>query len=66
MNDDSTKKPNEPSAASLEEMPEIYEPRFRVGPDAATIPGVAWVEIVAISAEAGSFSGLAAYHLVSR
>jgi hypothetical protein len=32
MNDDSMKKPSEPTDASLQEMPEIREPRFHRRP----------------------------------
>jgi hypothetical protein len=51
MNDESMKKPNEPSAASLEEMPEINEPRFRRGPGRGHHAGRSLGEIVAIDAE---------------
>jgi hypothetical protein len=51
MNDDSMKKPNEPNAASLEEMPEISEPRFRRRPGRGHHIGRDVGEIVAIDAE---------------
>lgn len=51
MNDDSMKKPSEPSAASLEEMPEISEPRFRRRPGRGHHAGRSVGEIVAIDAE---------------
>jgi len=51
MNDDSMKKPNEPSAASVEEMPEISEPRFRRRPGRGHHADRNVGEIVAIDAE---------------
>ena len=59
MNDDSMKKPNEPSAASLEDMPEISEPRFRRRPGRGhhTDRGVG--EVVAFDAELWSHFGSA-------
>lgn len=51
MNDDFMKKPNEPSAASLEEMPEISEPRFRRRSGRGHHAGHSVGEIVAIDAE---------------
>jgi hypothetical protein len=51
MNDDSMKKPSEPSAASLEEMPEISEPRFRRRPGRGHHTDRSVGEIVAIDAE---------------
>ena len=51
MNDDSMKKPNEPSAASLEEMPEISEPRFRRWPGRGHHADRSVGEVVASEAE---------------
>ena len=51
MNDDSMKKPNEPSAASLEEMPEISEPRFHRRPGRGHHADRGVGEIVAIEAD---------------
>jgi hypothetical protein len=59
MNDDSMKKPNEPSAASLEEMPEISKPRFRRRPGRGHHSGRSVGEIVAIDAELWSHFGSA-------
>jgi hypothetical protein len=42
MNDDSMKKPREPSTAFFEEMPEINERDFIVGRVAATARAAAW------------------------
>ena len=50
-NGDGMKKPNDPSAASLEEMPEISEPRFRRRPGRGHDIGCDVGEIVAIDAE---------------
>jgi hypothetical protein len=59
MNDDSMKTPNEPSAESLEEMPEINEPRFRRRPGRGQHVGRSVGEIIAIDAELWSHFGSA-------
>jgi len=59
MNDDSMKKPSEPSATSLEEMPEISEPRFRRRPGRGHHTGRSVGEIVAIDAELWAHFGSA-------
>lgn len=59
MNDDSMKKPSEPSAASLEKMPEISEPRFRRRPGRGHHTGRSVGEIVAIDAELWAHLGSA-------
>jgi hypothetical protein len=51
MSDDSMKKPNEPSVASLAEMPEISEPRFRRRPGRGHHADRSVGEVVAIEAE---------------
>jgi hypothetical protein len=51
MNDDSMKKPHEPSAASLEEMLEISESRFRPRPGRGHHIDRNVGEIVAIDAD---------------
>lgn len=56
---DSTTQPNEPSAASLEEMPEISEPRFRRRPGRGHHAGRSVTDIVVIDAELWSHFGSA-------
>lgn len=51
MNDDSMKKPSEPSDATLEEMPEIREPRFHRRPGRGHHANRSTGEIVAIDPE---------------
>jgi len=51
MNGDSMKKPNEPTDASLQEMPEISEPRFHRRPGRGHHADRSAGEIVAIDAE---------------
>jgi hypothetical protein len=50
------KKPNEPSAASLEEMPEIAEPRFQRRPGLGHHAGRSVGEIIAIDPSSGCTS----------
>jgi hypothetical protein len=52
-------KPNEPSAAALEEMPEISEPRFRRRPGRGHHIDRSVGEIVAIDADLWSHFGSA-------
>jgi len=58
-NEDSMKKPSEPSTASLEEMPKISEPRFRRRPGHGHHTGRCVGEIVAIDAELWAHFGSA-------
>jgi hypothetical protein len=51
MNGDSMKKPNEPTDASLQEMPEISEPRFHRRPGRGRHANRSAGEIVAIDPE---------------
>jgi len=53
------KKPSEPSATSLEEMPEINEPRFRRRPGRGHHASRSVGEIVAIDPELWSHFGSA-------
>jgi hypothetical protein len=59
MNGDSMKKPNEPTDASLQEMPEISEPRFHRRPGRGHHAHRSSGEIVAIDAELWSHFGSA-------
>ena len=59
MNGDSMKKPNEPTDASLQEMPEISEPRFHRRPGRGHHASRSAGEIVAIDAELWSHFGSA-------
>ena len=59
MNDDSTKKLTEPSAAALEEMPELREPRFRRRAGRGHHIARCLGEIVTIEAELWSHFGSA-------
>jgi hypothetical protein len=59
MNGDSMKKPDEPTDASLEEMPEIREPRFHRRPGRGHHANRGAGEIVAIDAELWSHFGSA-------
>lgn len=58
MNDDST-KPSDPSAAALEEMPELSEPRFRRRPGRGHHAARSVGEIVTIEAELWAHFGSA-------
>lgn len=59
MNDDSMKKPTEPSDVSLQEMPEVREPRFHRRPGRGHHANRSTGEIVAIDAELWSHFGSA-------
>ena len=58
-NDDAMKKQNEPTAESLEEMPEIDDQRFRRRPGRGHHTGRSAGEIVTIDAELWSHFGSA-------